>query len=41
MANRYDTRHKTGSFNTEGTLQKLDEEDMRAIVEANSEKSRM
>lgn len=37
LANRYDTRHRTGSFNTEGTLQKLDIEDMRAIEEAKGE----
>ena len=33
LANRYDSQHRTGSFNTEGNIKKLDEEEMREIVE--------
>lgn len=41
MINRFDGNHRTGSFNTEGNLEKLDEDDMRAIEEAKAEHSRM
>jgi hypothetical protein len=41
VANRYDSQHRTGSFNTEGTLKKLDEDEMRAIEDAKAERSKM
>jgi hypothetical protein len=41
LANRYDGNHRTGKFHTEGNLKKLDEADMRAIVEGNADSSRM
>ena len=41
LANRYDIQHRTGSFNTEGQLKKLDDEELRAIEDAKTERSKM
>jgi len=43
LANRYDKDHRTGSFNTEGNLKKLDMDidELRVVDEAKHENSKM